>query len=288
MVGQILVSGLAIGSIYALVAMGYYITFETTNILNFSQGEFLMMGSLIGFSLFVSTGLPFPAAILLAVVVLAVMGILLERLAIRPLKHFQAVGWIMSTVGVGIMLKNFAVLTWGGGERFFPSVFGDKVVRIAGVGILPQEAFNFVSAMLAMVVILVFLKKSLLGKALRAVAFNKDAAGLMGINVQRMVTLSFLLSSAMAGLGGILVAPVTYASPHMGTLLGLKAFAAAIIGGLRNPTGILFGGLLLGVVELIFASWSATWREASSFLLIILVLSLKPEGLFSRPSEEKF
>ncbi|MCL5046563.1 MAG: branched-chain amino acid ABC transporter permease [Actinobacteria bacterium] len=288
MVGQILVSGLAIGSIYALVAMGYYITFETTNILNFSQGEFLMMGSLIGFSLFVSTGLPFPAAILLAVVVLAVMGILLERLAIRPLKHFQAVGWIMSTVGVGIMLKNFAVLTWGGGERFFPSVFGDKVVRIAGVGILPQEAFNFVSAMLTMVVILVFLKKSLLGKALRAVAFNKDAAGLMGINVQRMVTLSFLLSSAMAGLGGILVAPVTYASPHMGTLLGLKAFAAAIIGGLRNPTGILFGGLLLGVVELIFASWSATWREASSFLLIILVLSLKPEGLFSRPSEEKF
>ena len=284
---QTIISGLARGSIYSLIALGYYITYETTTTLNFALGEFLMLGAMIGFSAYVLWGLPFLASILIAILVMAVMGVLLERVAIRPLRSFAAVGWIMSTVGAGMVLKNFAILTWGGGEQFLPSVFGEGVIKIFGAGILPQEMFNFFTAMIAMALVLIFLKKSLLGKGLRAVALNKDAAGLMGINVQKMVALSFVLSSAMAALAGVLVAPVTYASPSMGTLLGLKAFCAAIIGGLRNPVGILFSGLLLGIVEFFFAGLSASWREASSFLVIILILAIRPSGLFSKSVEEK-
>src|SRR6266478_5254869 len=215
---QALISGLGIGSIYALIAQGYYVTFITTGALNFGQGEFLMMGALFGLTCYVTLGLPYALSL----------------------------SWVLSTVAISIILKNAAVNIWGPEQIKFPSPFGDTVLRFGPAGIFPQELFIIVAAIGTVLLVQVFLKRALLGKALMAVAHNRNAAAVMGINVQRMVVLAFVISGALAGLGGILIAPVTFAWAYMGTVPGIKAFAAAIFGGLENPVGILVGGLVIG------------------------------------------
>lgn len=295
---QAVASGLVYGSIYALIAQGYYVTFSTTQTLNFAQGDFLMIGGMLAFTIFSAlalTGAPLVLALFVGLAVipltLAVMGIVVERVAVRPLRHAFSLGWILSTVGVAVILRNAAEVIWGREPKAVPSVFGETALRIdLGLfqfGVLPQEIFILAGSLTTMAAVFFFLKRSMLGKAMAAVALNPSAAGLMGINVRAMVVLAYVISSVLAGLAGLLVVPVLHAYSLMGVLPGLKAFAVAIIGGLGNPFGILIAGLLLGIVEFIVAIFNASLRDAVTFFLLIVILAWRPLGLFEKPTIDK-
>jgi len=280
---QALVSGLSIGSIYALIAEGYYITFITTGTLNFGQGEFLMVGALFGLTCYITLGLPYAVAVFAVVLLTGAMGVGLERAAIRPvMRHALSLSWVLSTVAISIVLKNAAVQLWGPEQVKFPSPFGETVVQIGSAGIFPQELLIIVAALSTVFAVHLFLRRSLFGKALIGVAFNRNAAAVMGINVRRMVVFAFVLSSALAGLGGILIAPITFAWAYMGTMPGIKAFAAAIFGGLDNPIGILIGGLVIGVLEQLFGVVNSNLKEGITFFFILTVLAIRPTGLMGR------
>lgn len=284
---QALVSGVALGSVYALIAQGYYVTFTTTETVNFAQGEFLMVGALTSYSLLVLLGVNFLVAIPVVVVLMALMGVVVERVAIRPLRQLLSVGWILSTVGVSVILRQFAEIYWGREQKRVPSIFGDTPIFIGGTGIFPQELFVIFASLATMAALMIFLKRSTFGKALQAVAYNPSAAGLMGINVRRMIVVAYVISSILAGIAGMLIAPIIFAHAEMGALLGLKAFAAAIIGGIGNPVGILVVGIGLGVTEFIVAGYNASFRDAATFLILILILAWRPQGLFERVTAEK-
>lgn len=292
---QAVISGLILGSIYAIIAQGYYITYITTRTMNFGQGDFLMIGALMGLTTLgalTTSGMNgYLAAFLTIVVIFGVMslfGVGLELTAIRPLQQYVAIGWILSTVAVSMIVRNIAMLIWGRNVIPFPSPFGSEVIRFGSVGITKHELFVGICALVIMGCLFLFLNKSLLGKALAAVAFNPDAASLMGINPRKMAMLAFALSSALAGLGGILVGPITNTAFYMGATLGLKAFAAAIIGGLENPLGILLGGLLLGMIEQVCSLYNSAYKDASAFVLILVVLLFMPQGLLGKKVKEKF
>jgi len=285
---QAVISGLVLGSIYALIAQGYYVTYITTNTLNFGQGDFLMLGAMVGLTL-VMAGLPWWAALLAGVAAAALAGAVLERMAIRPLRHLLSVGWILSTVAVSMIVRNVALLRWGRNPMAFPSPFGSGVIRLTErVGVLPHEVFVAAASLVTMALLFLFLRRTLLGKALAAVAWNRDAASLMGINPVRMSVFAFVLSSALAGLGGVLVGPITQTSFTMGLTLGLRAFAAAIVGGLEHPGGILVGGLLIGVAEQVTAVIQPDLKDMTPFLLILLLLVVSPSGIFGRRLKEKY
>jgi branched-chain amino acid transport system permease protein len=286
-VPQAIVSGVALGSVYALIAQGYYVTFTTTETVNFAQGEFLMVGALTSYTLLVLNGVNILVALVVVVALMAIMGVVVERVAIRPLRQLLSVGWILSTVGVSVILRQFAEIYWGREQKRVPSIFGDTPIFIGGTGIFPQEIFIILASLLTMAALLFFLKRSTFGKALQAVAFNPAAAGLMGINVRQMVIVAYVISSILAGIAGMLVAPIIFAHAEMGALLGLKAFAAAIIGGIENPIGILVVGLGLGIAEFIAAAINASFRDAATFLILILLLAWRPQGLFRRVTAEK-
>jgi branched-chain amino acid transport system permease protein len=277
-----------LGSIYALVAQGYYVTYITTNTMNFGQGDFLMLGAMIGLAA-IMAGLPWWVGLVLAVVLVALAGVALEYLAIRPLRHFLSIGWILSTVAISMVVRNLALLQWGRNPMNFPSPFGSQAIRLTErVGVLPHEIFVMLAALVTIGALFFFLRRTILGKALAAVAWNRDAASLMGINPRLMAVFAFMLASGLAGLGGVLVGPITLTSFTMGLGLGLRAFAAAIVGGLENPAGILAGGLLIGVLEQLTASFQPDWKDLTPFLLILLVLAVSPSGIFGRRVREKF
>jgi branched-chain amino acid transport system permease protein len=285
---QAVVSGLSVGSIYALIAQGYYVTYITTGALNFGQGEFLMIGALVGLTSYVTLGLPYSVAALVSLVVVGAMGIGLERVAIRPvMRHALSLSWVLSTVAISIILKNAAMNIWGPEQIKFPSPLGEAPVHLGPAGVFPQELLVIVVALGSVLAVQVFLRRAVLGKALMAVAYNRNAAAVMGINVGRMIVLAFVLSSALAGIGGILVAPITFAWAYMGTVPGIKAFAAAIFGGLENPIGILIGGLVIGLLEQLFGIVNSNVKEGITFLIILLILAVRPTGLMGRKEIEK-
>lgn len=285
---QALISGLVLGSIYALIAQGYYVTYITTNTMNFGQGDFLMLGAMVALGL-ITAGVSWWIGLAAAVLVAGVAGIALEYVAIRPLRHFLSIGWILSTVAVSMVVRNIALLKWGRNPMLFSSPFGTTVLRLTDrVGVLPHEVFVVIASAVTMGLLFLFLRRTIIGKALAAVAWNRDAASLMGINPRVMAVFAYMLSSVLAGLGGVLVGSITQMSFSMGLGLGMRAFAAAIIGGLENPAGILVGGLLIGVVEQVTAGIQSEWKDITPFLLILLVLAVSPSGIFGRRLREKF
>ncbi len=299
---QAVFSGLALGGIYALVALGFNITHTTTKTFNFGQGEFLAVGTLIGASIvFLLAGKDITDGLLVAdvtftrytlgvigsIVVLGMFGALLYFTAVRPFVGMVGLAWVMSTIGFGIILQNTALAIWGPTPIVLPSPLGDDVIRIGGAGIVMQEVLVLVASIVTMYLLDLVLRKTKLGKAVRAVAHSSNAATLMGINVKAIVVLAFVVSSALAGMAGMLVAPITTASVFIGLTIALKAFSAAIVGGLNNPRGCMLGGFLLGLLEALVGLWQAELREISIFVLIILVLVLKPEGLLGQRHVEK-
>ncbi len=299
---QAVFSGLALGGIYALVALGFNITHSTTKTLNFGQGELLAAGTVIavsGVMLLAGKGMHgtldpqdvtlwrYAVSLLISVVVLGLLGVLLYYTAVRPFIGLGGLSWVMSTLGFGIIIQNTALAIWGPSAMVIPSPLGDNVIRIGGAGVLPQEILVVAASVVVMLCLDTVMRKTKIGKAVRAVAHNKNAATLMGINVPAVVVLAFAISSSLAGLAGLLIAPITTASVFMGLSIALKAFSAAIVGGLNNARGCMLGGFLLGLVESMVGLWHAELREISIFMLIILVLVLKPEGLLGTRVAEK-
>lgn len=303
---QAVVSGLAIGGIYALIALSFSITFTTTKTLNFAQGEFVAVGAFLGVTALyllaragggtgsfaslpssASAGFNYPIAALLVGVVLGVLGLLLFLVAVRPFAGQAGMNWVMSTIGFGIIVQSIGLALWGPAPVNVPSPFGDDVIRIAGAGVRPQEILILVIAIALMLALDLVMRRSKIGKAMRAVAANPQVAALMGINVTAMMLGAYALSSVLAGIGGLLVAPVASASLFLGLGIALKAFSGAIVGGLDNPRGCIFGGFALGLLESGVALWNAQWREIAIFGLIILVLAVRPNGLFGAQSLDK-
>ena len=299
---QALASGLALGAIYGLIALGFNITFATTKTFNFGQGAFLVPGSLVGVSLvLMAAGKPhfgnlsqaemtmtaYILATLVSVAFVGLIGIALYYSAIKPFVGATGLNWVLSTIGFGIILQNTALAIWGPASIAVPSPLGSDVYRIAGAGIRPQEILIAVVAFAVMAGLDYVLRRTRLGKALRAVAFNPQAAAIVGINVEKIVIIAFVISSALAGLAGILIAPITTASVFIGMGVALKAFSAAILGGLTNPRGCMAGGFLLGLIEALVGLWRAEMREIAIFLIIIIVLVVRPAGLFGTRTVEK-
>lgn len=299
---QAIFSGLALGGIYAIVALGFNITHNTTKTFNFGQGEFLVAGAFVAVSSLLlmagkgrlDTLLPaevtptlYIIGTLLTVAFMGLLGIVLYYAAVRPFVGQGGLAWVMSTIGFGIIIQNTALAIWGPAPLVMPSPLGSEVIRIAGAGVLPQEILVLAVSIAVMLGLDYVMRRTRIGKAVRAVAHNGSAATLMGINVGAVVVLAFVVSSSLAGLAGMLIAPITTASVFMGLTLALKAFSAAIVGGLDNARGCMLGGFLLGLIEALVGLWQAEMREITIFLLIILVLVLKPEGLLGRRYAEK-
>ncbi|RKP44434.1 branched-chain amino acid ABC transporter permease [Pararobbsia silviterrae] len=299
---QALLSGLAMGSVYALVAFGFSITYTTTRTFNFGQGAFLALAGLIGVSatmLFSHgrlSGFPSAAdmtwgaflfALLAASVVLTLLGYVLYVTAIRHFVGEAGLAWVMSTIGFGIIVQNLALLIWGPAPIALSSPLGDGIVKVLGAGVRPQEILVFVTTLVLMIVLDWMLHRTKMGNAVRAVAFSKNAASLMGINANAVAVGVFAISSALAAIAGVTVAPISTASVFVGTLLALKAFSAAILGGLENPRGCIFGGFLIGLLESMIGLWYANLREIAVFALIIVVLYFRPAGLLGRAHAEK-
>ena len=284
---QLLASGIAVGMIYGVIAFGYQLTFATSKTLNFGQGEALMLGSLVGLSLVAYTGYWLMLPLVLAFGM--VQGAVVERLGVRPaLRTKSEAGWIMATIALGIIFRNVAENVWGRDPLKFPSPLPEAPLQIGAIRVLPMEVAIVVGAILLMSVVEVFNRRSIYGKAVVATAADRDAAGLMGVNTSVVITFSYALSSASAAFAGVLVAPVTLTGASMGAVLGLKAFAVAIIGGLSSGIGVVVGGLILGVTETMTGFYLSTgYKDVPGLVLLLLVLSFKPAGLFGRTAIRK-
>jgi len=285
---QIVLSGIATGAIYGLVAVGYSVTYATMRVLNFGLGMWVMSGAMIGYTLHVTFGLNILVTMLGMMTVLGGLGLLAERFTVLPFVRAGSDVWIMSTLAVGLLFINAAELIWGRNPLAIPPFLGKDPIKFAGIGVYPQEILIVIVACAVMVALDVFYQYTLLGKAFRATASSTEVAGLMGINTRRIASLAYALAGCLAGFAGLLVAPVTLAEPQMGTILGLKAFAIAIIGGLEAGRGIFVCGLLYGVLEGLLSGYLYTGiRDIIGFTLMIFVLFVRPNGLFGRRTEER-
>ena len=282
---QLVLSGLALGCIYSLVALGYHITFVTSRTLNFAQGSAMMLGAVTCLILAVDLDWPMPLAAIAAISTLGLFGLALEQLAVRPFVRRGSMAWVMSTLAVGIIAENLALLVFGKVPRGLPSELARAPVTIAGAGIYPLELLIPVVVLAVAVGARLFYGGTMLGRALRATAYDREASLAVGINVNLMVGLSYALSSMLAAVGGVLIGPLIGVSSSMGFLIGLKAFAVAIVGGLEHPVGILIASLAFGVMEnLIGGSFGSSVKEIFGFGLVIVVLFVRPNGLFGRMS----
>ena len=281
---QLLIGGIAQGMIYALVAFGYNITFSTAKTFNFSHGSFLMLGGVVGLILYMNNHVPFLAMILGVVLVGIIIGFILYKTAIEPsIKTKSNYAWILATLAFGIILKNMVQVFWSTDDFRFDSPLGNAPIKISGIGVLPQEILIIVVAVLILVSVESFKKYTIFGKAIVAVSEDKNTASLMGINQQFVILFSFLLSSIIACLAGVLVAPITLVGATMGTVLGVKAYAVSIIGGLESGYGVLVGGLIIGLSESFTARYISTgYKDAPGFLVLILVLLFLPAGIFGK------
>ena len=270
---------------YSLVALGYNITYATSQTVNFSQGQSVMLGAVVAYALYVGLAWPFWAALPLTLLALALFGILVERVAVRPFLRARSIAWLLATIAVGIISENVTMLLFGKDARAFPSSLAVTPVTVLDAGVYPHELLVPAVGLLIMALVELGFRRTLAGKALRAVSFSHDAAGLMGINVTRTIAAAYALSSLLAGVAGILLAPLLNVSATMGTTIGLKAFAVAIIGGIESPRGIVVAGILYGVFEAIVAGYLGTGvREILGFGLVVLVLLARPRGLFGQPA----
>ena len=293
---QLIVSGVVVGMIYGVIAFGYQLTFATSKTLNFGQGEALMLGALVGlttinFLIGQQIG-TFAAYLLMLPVVLAfglMQGAVVEFLGVRQaIRTRSEAGWIMATIALGIIFKNLAENIWGRDALRFPSPLPEAALSFSGVRIQPMEIAIVLGAVGLMIAVEVFNRRSIYGKAVVATANDRDAAGLMGINTRLVITFSYALSSMAAAFAGVLVAPITLTGATMGAVLGLKAFAVAIIGGLSSGVGVVVGGVILGVTENLTGYYISTgYKDVPGLVLLLLVLTFKPSGLFGSAAIKK-
>jgi branched-chain amino acid transport system permease protein len=276
---QSLVTGLTLGAMYAMVGVGFVLIYNVTGIINFAQGEYLMLGAMTAVTL-VAAGVGLPLAFLAAVGVAAAVGGVVERVAIRPARGASIETLILITIGVSITLNGVALLVWGVNPRRYGPFTASPPVELAGAALSRQSVWVFAFTALVAGALWWFLERTTSGKAMRACAMNPEAAMLQGISSSRMSLYAFLLATGIAGATGMVLVPITSASYNMGLPLALRGFTAAVIGGLVSPLGAIAGGLLLGVAEASAARFvSSGLKDAIAFAVLFAVLVLRPQGL---------
>ncbi len=284
---QFLLSGVTVGAVYALVALGFTIIYNASDVVNFAQGEFVMLGGMITVMAY-TAGAPLPLAALVAIVATAALGVAMNKLAIEPARGAPVVSLVIITIGVSIFIRGVAQLVFGKQIHTFPAFSGDDPLHILGATILPQSLWVFGGAVAVFVGLWAFFTRTLLGRAVLATSNNRLAAQLVGINTPFVMTLSFALSAGIGALAGVLVTPITMTSYDVGIAFALKGFAAAMLGGMGNPKGALVGGFLLGVLEGLTAGYiSSQYKDAAAFIVILGVLFFLPQGLFGRKSTDR-
>ena len=286
-----LINGISLGSIYAIIALGYTMVYGIAKMLNFAHGDVIMVGGYMCFCATTYLGWPAPAGILLAVVVCTVLGVVIERLAYKPLRMAPALAVLITAIGVSYFLQNAALLIWGSSTKSFTSVVGGSPIpRFGGqLTIAPVTIVTVVTCIIIMVVLTLFTNKSKAGTAMRAVSEDKGAAQLMGINVNTTISLTFAIGSGLAAIAGVLLCSAyPTLMPTTGSMPGIKAFTAAVFGGIGSIPGAFIGGILLGVIEIFAGAYISTQlQNAIVFAVLIIVLLVKPDGLLGKRVSEK-
>jgi branched-chain amino acid transport system permease protein len=288
LVPQLLFTGLGIGAIYALVALGFVLLIRAANVVNFAQGEFSMLGAYLMVILTSGIGLPYFVSIPIAIVAMAAFGIVFAGATYWPLRHRGQLPVIISTIGASIFLANIVLALYGPSPQVLPGLFDNTGFDVGGVFMDSQYLAIMVVVTLLVVLQFLIFEKTLLGKKLQATSQDKEMASLLGIPVAVMILITFAYSAALGGIAGVLVAPVLFVSTGMGAIISLKAFAANIIGGFGNIPGAIIGGLALGLVETFGAAFiSVPYKDAIAFAVLLLFLLIRPQGLFGEKISEK-
>lgn len=284
-----LITGVGLGSMYGLLALGFHVTYAVSNTVNFAQGSTMMLGAVLCFTFWVVLHWPPALAIPASLLLCAAWSVVVERVAVRPFVRANSNSWLMATVALGIVLENAVLFTFGKDPRGMPAGYlTTTYVPLGGIKVQVLQLLIPVVGLLLAAAIHQFFQRTRYGKALLAVVQNSDAAQLMGIDIDRVVTASFALSGFLAGVAGILVAPLFTIASTMGTLFGIKAFAVAILGGIGNAWGVILAGLVYGIIEaLITAVLGSTYTQIVTFALVIVALVVRPSGLFGRAAVKK-
>ncbi len=285
---QLLAAGLAMGSIYALVALGFVLIFNAVGVVNFAQGEFVMIPAFVAVWLMGTFKLPFGLTYLITILFMGLFGIVFERIAYYPLRNRSFLPVVISTIGVSIFLRNGAQLVFGAEPELMPRPTSSGVLQLGSVSIDPQYVVIVGVTIVLLVLQYYFFEKTSLGKKMQATAQDKDMARLLGIPVATMIAITFVYSSMLGAVAGVLIGPIFYVTKEMGAMLGLKAFCSTIVGGFGSVPGAIIGGLFLGIIEEFGAFYiSSGYRDAFAFLVLILVLLLRPQGFFGEKVAEK-
>lgn len=286
---QQLINGVSLGSIYALIALGYTMVYGIIRLINFAHGDIYMLGAYIGFFCTTMFHMSFFPALIIAMVGAALAGILIERAAYRPLRQAPKIAILITAFGVSLFLEYTTMFFLTPQPRTFPAVFPSELYNIGGVMVNSQQIIILAVSLALMVILTYIVHRTMIGKAMRAVSIDTDAARLMGINVDRVISFTFAIGSGLAAAAGVLVG-VYYNSidPLMGIMPGLKAFVAAVLGGIGIIPGAMLGGLIMGVVEALVSGFlSSTFRDAAAFIILIVILLFKPSGLLGKNVREK-
>jgi len=284
---QYLLAGLTVGAIYALVALGFSIIYNASQVINFAQGEFVMIGGMATVS-FIGAGVPLALAVVLAVVAATLVGVALEKFAVERARGAPVVTLIIITIGASILLRGLAGVVWDKNIHALPAFSGDRPIAVGGATVLPQSLWVLGVTLAAVAALWWFFNRTLYGKAMLATSHNRLAAQLVGISVRRVLLVAFGLAAGLGALAGILIGPISFTAWDVGVMLGLKGFAAAILGGLGSGPGAVLGGLLLGLVEALSAGYvSSAYKDVIAFGIMLAVLVLMPNGLLGRRAAER-
>ena len=286
---QTLISGLSLGSIYALIALGYTMVYGIAKMLNFAHGDIIMVGAYAVIVAVMQLSLPPVIAILISIIVCAVLGVVIERLAYKPLRQAQPLTVLITAIGVSYLLQNVALLIFGSEQKAFPTILKLPAIKLGQVTIDGITLVTLGVTAIIMIALTLFINKTKLGKAMRAVSEDKEAAGLMGISTNRTITITFAIGSALAAVASIFYgATYVYIKPTTGAMPGIKAFTAAVFGGIGSIPGAMLGGVLLGLIEQFAKTYISTlWADAIVFGVLVLVLVVKPTGLLGKQMSEK-
>jgi branched-chain amino acid transport system permease protein len=288
-IASALISGLGLGSMYGLLALGFHVTYVVSNTVNFAQGSTMMLGAVLCFTIWVTCGWPLPFAVLLALAGCMAWSVVVELIAVRPFVDRGSSSWLMATVALGIVIDNVVLFSFGKDPRGMPpGILTTGGVSIAGIRVQYLQAIVPLAGLVVAVGLQVLFRATRTGTAMLAIVQNRDAAQLMGINVRQFIVGAYAISGLLAGIAGILIAPLFTVSSTMGTLFGIKAFAVAILGGIGNAWGVVLAGLIYGIAEaLITTTMGSTYTQIVTFALIIGALALRPDGLFGRAAVNK-
>lgn len=287
---QQIINGLSLGAIYALIALGYTMVYGIIKLINFAHGDIMMVGAYVGFFSISIFGTHIVVAMLFAMIACAILGVLIEKIAYKPLRGATRIAALITAIGVSLFLEYTTIFFLTPQQRIFPeSAFVTKQIAIAGLSVSNKDVFIFVSAIILMVILQYIIKRTKTGKAMRAVSLDRDAAVLMGISVDRTISTTFAIGSALAAAAGVMVG-VYYntINPLMGIIPGLKAFVAAVLGGIGIIPGAMVGGFLMGILETLVSGYgNSLYRDAVAFGVLILILLIKPTGIFGKNTGEK-